>query len=145
MIPISFPPPSFRLRKDLGRDQLFDPLRKQWVVLTPEEWVRQNFIQYLVQTLHYPETLIAVEKQMKLGELNKRFDILVYDTNHQPWMMVECKAQSEPLGEKVFEQILRYHVSIPVSYLVITNGDYTRAWKKAELGLEELSELPFII
>lgn len=142
MIHISFPSPNFRLRKEQGRDQLFDPLRKQWVVLTPEEWVRQNFIQYLVQTLHYPESLIAVEKQMKLGELNKRFDILVYDKDHQPWMMVECKAQTEPLAEKVFDQILRYHVSIPVTYLVITNGDYTRAWRKESPELLELTELP---
>ncbi|OYW20296.1 MAG: restriction endonuclease subunit R [Sphingobacteriales bacterium 12-47-4] len=145
MIHISFPPPNFRIRKEQGRDQLFDPLRKQWVVLTPEEWVRQNFIQYLVQTLHYPESLIAIEKQMKLGELNKRFDILVYDKDHQPWMMVECKAQTEPLAEKVFDQILRYHVSIPVTYLVITNGDYTRAWRKTEMGLEELDQLPLFI
>lgn len=142
MIKISFPSPNFRIRKEQGRDQLFDPLRKQWVVLTPEEWVRQNFIQYLVQTLHYPESLIAIEKQMKLGELNKRFDILVYDKDHQPWMMVECKAQTEPLAEKVFDQILRYHVSIPVTYLVITNGDYTRAWRKESTELFELTELP---
>lgn len=142
MVHISFPPPQFRLRKDQGRQQLFDPLRKQWVVLTPEEWVRQNFIQYLVQTLQYPETLIAVEKQIKLGELTKRFDILIYDKDHQPWMMVECKAQSEPLTEKVFEQILRYHVSIPVACLVITNGAYTRAWQKSATGLEELDQLP---
>ncbi|MBN8667278.1 MAG: type I restriction enzyme HsdR N-terminal domain-containing protein [Chitinophagales bacterium] len=142
MIKISFPSPNFRIRKEQGRDQLFDPLRKQWVVLTPEEWVRQNFIQYLVQTLQFPEALIAVEKQMKLGELNKRFDILVYDKDHQPWMMVECKAQTEPLAEKVFDQILRYHVSIPVTYLVITNGDYTRAWRKETTELVELSALP---
>lgn len=145
MIPISFPPPSFRLRKEQGRDQLFDPLRKQWVILTPEEWVRQNFIQYLVQTLSYPPSLIALEKQLKLGELSKRFDILVYDRTHQPWMMVECKAQTEPLTEGVLQQLLRYHLSIPVPFLVITNGDYTRAWGKNKGELVELEQLPIFV
>ncbi len=142
MIHISFPPPDFRIRKEKGRDQVFDPIRKQWIILTPEEWVRQNLLQYLIQTLSYPPTLIALEKQLKLGELTKRFDILIYDPAHQPWMMVECKAQNEALSESVLNQLLRYHLSIPVPYLVITNGDYTRAWQKGPEGLEELENLP---
>jgi len=142
MVQISFPPPQFRIRAETCRDMIFDELRKQWVVLTPEEWVRQNFIQYLTQTLHYPAALIAVEKQIQLGELNKRFDILVYDSNHQPWMLVECKAQSEDLNDSVFDQLLRYNISIPVPFLVITNGDYTRAWRKETSELVELTELP---
>ena len=87
---INYPEPAFRIKTGNGKDFIFDLLRKKWVVLTPEEWVRQNFIQYLLQVKNYSAALIAIEKEIKLGELKKRFDILVYDSKHQPWMMIEC-------------------------------------------------------
>lgn len=142
MLVINYPEPSFRMKKEGDKDLLFDPLRKKWILLTPEEWVRQNFLSYLVNEKNYPASLIAVEKEIKLGELKKRFDILVYDTNHQPWMMVECKAMEIELEEKVLQQVLRYNLSIPVRYIVITNGLHGFGWERKPDGLELLTELP---
>ena len=139
---INFPEPGFRIKKEEGREYIFDALRKKWVALTPEEWVRQNFVQYLLQVKNYPSSLIALEKEIKLGELKKRFDILVYDNNHQPWMMIECKAVQVNLDEKVLEQVLRYNVSVPVAFIVITNGEKTYAWQRLTSGLEMLEDIP---
>lgn len=142
MIPIQYPPPGFRIKTEKGKEYLFDAFRKKWVLLTPEEWVRQNFIQYLVRVLQYPANLIALEKEIRLGELRKRFDILVYGKNHQPWMMVECKAMEVALHDSVIQQLLRYHISVPVPYLVITNGNQCYAWKKTEKGFMEMDKFP---
>ena len=88
--------------------------------------------------LHY------IEKELLLGELKKRFDILVYDTGHKPWMMIECKASSVKLDERVLQQVLRYNISVPVNYIVITNGSYTYAWQRKENNLELINDLPDI-
>src|SRR5688572_14788705 len=122
MLIINYPEPAFRIKQESGKDLLFDPLRKKWIILTPEEWVRQNFVQYLLQVKNYPASLVAMEKKIKLGELTKRFDILVYDNDHRPWMMIECKAREIRLEPKVLDQVLRYNISVPVRYLVVTNG-----------------------
>ena len=142
MIKIMYPPYSYKIKEEQGKEMIFDPSRKIWLRLTPEEWVRQNFIQYLLQTMHYPRSLIAVEKELQLGDLKKRFDILVYDNNHQPWMMIECKSMEVPLNEKVLAQLLRYHIAVPVPFLVITNGSYCAAFEKVDGSLSQLSDLP---
>jgi len=142
MIQIDYPGQDFRTRKQEEADFIFDELRKRWVKLTPEEWVRQNFLRYLIQVKNYPASLIAIEKEIVLGELKKRFDILVYDQVHKPWMMVECKAMSVALSEDVLAQVLRYSISVPAPYLVITNGSYTTGWQKVERELKLLNELP---
>lgn len=139
---INYPEPGFRIKKEEGKEFILDPLRKKWIILTPEEWVRQNFVQYLLQVKNYPASLIAVEKEIKLGELKKRFDVLVYDSNHQPWMMIECKSGTVKLDEKVLAQALRYNISVPVGYIVITNGEMTVAWKRDEGGLHLLEDIP---
>lgn len=145
MLVIQYPEPAFRVKQEEGKDFIFDPLRKRWLLLTPEEWVRQNFVQYLVQVKKYPVQLIALEKKIRLGELVKRFDILVYDKLHQPWMMIECKASAVQLDETVLHQLLRYHLSVPVSFLVITNGEFTYGWQKNERGLHLLNEMPLLV
>ena len=142
MLAIHYPEIAFRLKDELGKKMIFDPLRKKWLLLTPEEWVRQNFIQYLVHVKKYPATLVALEKIITLGELKKRFDILVYNKDHQPWMMIECKAPSIKLDETVLHQLLRYHISVPAGILLITNGDTTYGWEKTTEGLRLISELP---
>ena len=142
MLSINFPEPSFRIKTEQGRELIYDSLRKKWVQLTPEEWVRQNFTRYLTDVMKYPASLIALEKKIRLGELAKRFDLLVYDKTHQPWMLIECKAMDVTLDEKVLNQVLRYHISVPVTYLVITNGKHSYAWKKTAAGLEAISRLP---
>ena len=142
MLNIHYPQPSFNIRKDADRDFIFDPLRKKWLLLTPEEWVRQNFVQYLVQIKKYPSSLIAMEKTIRLGELKKRFDILVYDHNHIPWMMIECKAPAIKLDDAVLQQLLRYHISVPTGFLIISNGEYSFGWEKKERELLLINELP---
>jgi hypothetical protein len=142
VVAIQYPPPAFRIRSENGREFIFDPQRKKWLLLTPEEWVRQNFIQYLLQVKKYPSTLVAIEKEIRLGELKKRFDILVYDRQHRPWMMIECKGMEIALNDEVLDQLLRYNISVPVPYLVITNGAYCFAAERKSGGLEVLEEIP---
>ena len=139
---LEYPDYPFRIRTSEGRRQIFDVARKRWVQFTPEEWVRQNFLQYLLQVKQYPAALIAVEKVLQLGELTKRFDILVYDRNHQPWMMVECKAMEVPLNDEVLHQLLRYNIAIPVPYLVITNGSKAYFFQRLDGKLIEIPGLP---
>lgn len=141
MTRIEYPPFDFRIKEENGREWIFDEVRRQWVRLTPEEWVRQNILQYLLQVKKYPASLIAVEKEIQLGELRKRFDILIY-RNAQPWMIVECKEMNVPLGESTLRQILNYNIALRASYIVITNG--TEHWGFAiESGQPEaILELP---
>ncbi|MDF2189731.1 type I restriction enzyme HsdR N-terminal domain-containing protein [Paraflavitalea sp. CAU 1676] len=145
MIRIEYPSWPYRIKKEEGKELIFDELRRQWIRLTPEEWVRQNFLQYLVQTMRYPASLIAVERELKLGELKKRFDILVYNRQHQPWLMVECKAMEVQLDQSVLEQVLRYNIAVPVPYLVITNGHYCAGFEKQEQQLQQMEMLPSFI
>ena len=142
MIKVNYPEPVFRFKEENGKEMIFDLIRKQWLLLNEEEWVRQNFIQFLVQELKYPAELIAVEKEIQLGELKKRFDILVYDSDHKPWMLVECKANDILLNEKVLHQVLRYNISMPANFLVITNGQFTYAWEKINGELKEVQQMP---
>ncbi len=142
MVVINYPVPGFRIKEEGNKEFIFDSLRKKWLVLTPEEWVRQNFVQYLIQIKKYPAALIALEKEIQVGELKKRFDILVFDTDHQPWMMIECKAGDVKLDEAVLRQVLRYHISVPVQYIIITNGKSAYAWQKENKGLQSINEIP---
>lgn len=142
MIHVVYPEPDFRMKKENDRQYIFDSQRKAWLLLTPEEWVRQNFISYLQKALNYPSSLIAVEKEIILNGLKKRFDILVYDENHKPWMLVECKAPEVELSEKVLRQVLVYNQSVPVSFFVITNGKNTLGWRKEGEGMKLVDELP---
>ena len=142
MINIIYPKPNFRTKKENGIDLIFDEIRKSWIAISDEEWVRQNIVQYLIQACNYPSALIAVEKEIMLGELKKRFDILVYDKQHQPWMLIECKAPSNELNENTLQQVLRYNISVPVSFLIITNGHYTFGWEKDGMALKEINQMP---
>jgi hypothetical protein len=126
MIDIAFPNHPFKIEQRQNKQYIFDSFRKRWLILTPEEWVRQNFLQYLVQVMLYPSSLIAVEREIQLGELKKRFDIVVFKES-RPWMIVECKEMSVPLSEAVIQQILNYNISLKVQYLVVTNGKQTFA------------------
>jgi hypothetical protein len=142
MITINFPEPEFRIKEESGVEYIFDSIRRQWLVLSGEEWVRQNFVHFLVKNIKYPAAMIALEKEIMLGELKKRFDILVYDDNHKPWMMIECKASTIHLNEEVLQQLLRYHISVPVTFLIITNGLYTYGWKKEDNQLKLIESIP---
>lgn len=142
MIKIDYPRYNFRIENRAGRECIFDVVRKVWVSLTPEEWVRQNFLQYLLQTKQYPAALMAVEKEISLGDLCKRCDIVIYNRDGKPLVIVECKAMEVELGEPVLEQILRYNLSLPAKYLIITNGVNCFAFERWESGFRTLSEIP---
>ncbi len=141
MLRINFPQYNFRIKKEKNKELIFDEIRLQWIVLTPEEWIRQNFLQYLMQVKKYPKSLLAIEKIISLGELKKRCDIIVYK-NDLPWMIVECKEMNVELKATVLEQILRYNIGMPVKYLVLTNGRKTFAFKLSTKGIIEIDELP---
>ena len=141
MIVLQYPSYPFKIKALHGKDQIFDPFRKTWVLLTPEEWVRQNLLQYLVQNLQYPASLIAVEKEIKLGELSKRFDIVVYK-NEMPWMIIECKEAKVSLNEKTMGQILQYQQVLTAQYLFMSNGHETMGAKIESGKLQALQNFP---
>ena len=122
MQPLNLPTYPFKLKRKGVITQIFDAIRKKYVVLTPEEWVRQNFLQFLIQNKNFPSSLIAVEIALKYNQLQKRADVLVYDKTGAPFLMVECKAPEVKITQDVFDQIARYNMSFKVKYLVITNG-----------------------
>ncbi len=142
MIKIEYPLYQPKIKKDNDREFIFDAVRKRWVILTPEEWVRQNFIQYLIQVKKYPASLIAVEKEIKLGELKKRFDIVVYDNYSKPRMIIECKEMNVALDRNVLDQVLRYNIILQVPYVVITNGKYCMAITFENENMIEIDALP---
>lgn len=102
--------------------KIFDFIRKKYVALTPEEWVRQNFLKFLVQEKKYPPTLIYLEKSLRMGKMSKRCDAVVYDNKANPLMILEFKAPQIALTQNVFDQIARYNATLQVKYLIITNG-----------------------
>jgi hypothetical protein len=141
MIKIDYPAYDFQIKQEAGKEYIFDSFRKRWIRLTPEEWVRQNMLQYLVQTKQYPSTLIAIEKEITIGELKKRFDILVYKDS-KPWMIIECKEREVSLNESVIKQILNYNINLQASFLLITNGIETYAFKIMNEKIEQLDKMP---
>jgi len=141
MLQINYPDYDFRIKKEKNKELIFDEVRLQWIILTPEEWIRQNFLQYLIRVKEYPKSLLSIEKIISLGELKKRCDIVVYK-NNLPWMIVECKEMNTDLKVPILEQILRYNIGLPVKYLVLTNGNKTFAFELSENGLIEINELP---
>jgi hypothetical protein len=142
MIKIEFPKQQIKIEQREGVNEIFDIIRKKWLVLSPEEWVRQNILRYLLFTKNYPASLIAIEKEIKLGELKKRCDIVVYNRQAKPWMIVECKEMNVPLSEKTMEQILRYHITLPAKYLLITNGSYSFGFLKKDGKFIEINIFP---
>lgn len=119
---LNLPACEVKVRRNGIKKEIFDPIRKRFVALTPEEWVRQHFIQYLMNECHVPPMLIGVEIALKYNGLSKRSDIVVFDRLGQPAMAVECKATSVKIDQKVFDQLARYNMVLNVKYLIVTNG-----------------------
>ena len=122
MLKLSFPNYEFRLKKIDEKRFIFDEIRKKYIELTAEEWVRQNCIKFLINEKKYKSQLIAVEKKIILNNLTKRFDIIAYDNNGDPNLLVECKAPNIAIRQETFNQILSYNRVINSKYLMITNG-----------------------
>ena len=116
--------PAFNARVTRVKNEfrIFDGIRKKFVLLTPEEWVRQHFINFLITENKYPASLIVIERGHRLNTLRNRTDIVVHNQEGKPWLLVECKAPEIDLTEAVFYQALRYHLKLNVDYIVITNG-----------------------
>jgi type I site-specific restriction endonuclease len=133
MLQIKFPEPDFKIRQSDDQAQIFDPIRQKWIMLQDEEWERQNMIAWLVKVQGVTQSFISVEKTLPLGNTALRFDLLIYDQSHQPWMIIECKSPEIKLDEKVLMQALSYNSIVPVPFILITNGNETHlANKKAE-------------
>jgi len=113
---------SLQLKKEEQKTLIFDPIRKKYLVLAPEELVRQMVVQYLIQEKKFPKSRIGIEQGLKVNTLAKRSDILIYDQSMAPTLLVECKAPKVPVDDKTFEQITRYNLPLKVRYLIVTNG-----------------------
>ncbi|NNF02281.1 MAG: type I restriction enzyme HsdR N-terminal domain-containing protein [Bacteroidia bacterium] len=119
---LQLPEYQFRFRTFEQSKQIFDPIRKKFVSLTPEEWVRQNLLMYFTTDLEYPLSLINIEKGMNLYRLSKRTDLIIHDSEGSPWMLVECKAPDIKIDQKVVDQICRYNIVHKAPYLFLSNG-----------------------
>lgn len=119
---LNLPEYQYTIRAIGEKKEIFDTIRKKYVALSPEEWVRQNFISFLIKNKNYPETLISVETELKLFNVKKRTDILIFQNTGKALMIVECKAAEVKINQDVFDQIARYNMALKVNYLVVTNG-----------------------
>jgi hypothetical protein len=142
MIKINYPAKKPAIKKREAKEWIFCVIRKKWMVLTPEEWVRQNLLLYFMEVMEYPASLMAVEKQLQLGDLKKRFDIVLYKDS-LPFMLVECKEMNVPLTQKTLDQVLRYNINLQAGYFVITNGTDCYGFKKEEGKIIAINAFPF--
>lgn len=120
--PLNLPSYPFKLTEKNEQVYIFDELRKKSLLLTPEEWVRQHFVQYLIIYKKYPKTLIKLEGGLQLNQLQKRTDILIFNKNGEADVLVECKAATVNINQKVFDQAARYNMIHKVNYLMVSNG-----------------------
>jgi type I site-specific restriction endonuclease len=119
---IEFPAYAFRVRESAGQRQIFDPLRRRFVALTPEEWVRQHLLRYLQEACGYPASLISVEKKLTLNGMTRRADAVVFDRAIHPWLIIECKAPEVSLDQEVLDQAARYNSVLRAPFLAVCNG-----------------------
>ena len=122
MEPLNLPRYEIKVKKASDRLVIYDILRRKYVALTPEEWVRQHFVHYLIEHLGYPSGLMANEKQLQIGDKHLRCDTLLYNRGLQPQMIIEYKAPSVALTQRVFDQITAYNLLLNVDYLIMSNG-----------------------
>lgn len=119
---LNLPNFNYKIKNSENKVLIFDNLRKKYLVLTPEEWVRQHFVHYLLNEKKYPASLIALEKQLTINQQKKRTDILVFNNLGNPELIVECKAPSVKITQETFNQIARYNLKLKANYLIVTNG-----------------------
>jgi len=139
---LSFPAYNFQLRRQGQKNYIFDRIRKKYVVLTPEEWVRQHVVFWLLDDYGVPEGWIALERGITVNGLRRRTDVLVLNREAVPVILVECKAPHVPVSQAVAEQALRYNMETGVRYLWLTNGLEHRLWKLGAHIPEPLDKLP---
>lgn len=143
MLPLNLPQFDLKIKKT-DKIRVWDRIRKKYVVLTPEEWVRQHFVNYLITEKHYPESLISNEIQVLLNNQKKRCDTVIYNKMATPIVIVEYKAPSVKITQEVFDQIVKYNIVLKVNYLIISNGmeHYCCRLNYDNLSYEYLPEIP---
>ncbi|TAI48930.1 type I restriction enzyme HsdR N-terminal domain-containing protein [Flagellimonas allohymeniacidonis] len=119
---LNFPKYAFRIKNSENSLSIFDIVRKKFVLLQPEEWVRQHTLHFLIHTKQYPLSLVNVEKQLVVNQLKKRYDIVVFNALGQVEILVECKSPTTKITQEVFDQIARYNYQLKAQYLMVTNG-----------------------
>jgi hypothetical protein len=119
---LNFPSYLFRFKNSENKVSIFDEIRKKYIILTPEEWVRQHVIQFLMAEKKYPKSLINVEKVLNVNGLRKRYDIVVFNPDGSIFVLVECKAPEIKTSQATFDQIARYNMTLKAQYLMVTNG-----------------------
>lgn len=119
---LNFPTYSFRFKNSENKISIFDEIRKKFVILQPEEWVRQHCVHYLMTEKKYPKSLINVEKELIINDLKKRYDIVVFNPDGSIHLIVECKSAKININQDTFDQIARYNLSVKATYLMVTNG-----------------------
>ena len=119
---LNFPVYSFRFKNSENKVAIFDEIRKKFILLTPEEWVRQHTVQFLLQDKKFPKSHINVEKLIKFNDLSKRYDVVVFQPNGDIFLLIECKAPEVPISQNTFDQIARYNLVLKAKYLMVTNG-----------------------
>lgn len=119
---LNFPTYSFRFKNSENKVSIFDTIRKKFVVLQSEEWVRQHCVNYLIEEKKYPKSLINVEKELKINDLKKRYDIVIFNPDGTIHLIVECKAPKIKINQDTFDQVARYNLALNASYLMVTNG-----------------------
>ena len=119
---LQFPTYSFRFKNSENKVAIFDEIRKKFIIITPEEWVRQHVVQFLLQDKKYPKSHINVEKLLKINNLNKRYDVVVYKPDGNITILIECKAPGVKISQSTFDQIARYNMTLNADYLMVTNG-----------------------
>ncbi|MGB5609392.1 type I restriction enzyme HsdR N-terminal domain-containing protein [Eudoraea sp.] len=122
MLSLNFPSYNFRFKSSENKQQIFDIIRKKFVSLQPEEWVRQHVIHFLCMDKKYPTSLINVEKTLSLNGLRKRYDVVVFNSDGSIHILVECKSPNVTVSQVVFDQIARYNMKMQAEYLMVTNG-----------------------
>jgi hypothetical protein len=119
---LNFPYYSFRFKNSENKVSIFDAIRKKFIILTPEEWVRQHVVQFLMTEKNYPQSLLNVEKVLQVNGLRKRYDIVVYNSDGTIHILIECKAPEVTISQNTFDQIAQYNMTLQSNYLMVTNG-----------------------
>ncbi len=121
-VKLNLPTADFRIKTEDGKHKVYDIVRRKYIILQPEEWVRQHWIHYLTQEKQYPASLLRVEVSVNSKLLKQRSDIVAYNRNGCPLLIVECKAPNIKISQAAFDQIARYNMQLKVQYLVVSNG-----------------------
>jgi type I site-specific restriction endonuclease len=139
---LRFPRYEFSIRHVEGQDQIFDPVRKQYVALTPEEWVRQHVIRYLLVEKEVPAGLLSVESTISLFKTKKRYDLAAFNRSGKPLLVVECKSPEMRINQSVVDQVTRYNLTLQAAYIFITNGLVHIFLERTREGYIQITELP---